>query len=972
MAGKDHADQNPWNDIQSQNIGYVVEQFERFTEHPDSIDPQLRNLFEKWGPPPAHLLQTQTMSTTGNVNNEGYQKMLAVQRLAENIRTYGHLAARVNPLQEPEEFQFLQLDTYGLNEKELQHLPPDIIWPTPSHNITSARDAIERLKNTYTHTIGFEFSHVHDVGERNWLSQEVENDQHLVPLNTEQKKALLYRLTQVEGFEHFLQRTFPGQKRFSIEGIDMLVPILDAIIKYNVRAGTKDIMIGMAHRGRLNVLAHVLGKPYEHIFSEFHHAPHKELVPSEGSMGINFGWTGDVKYHLGAERELEDDAIDTVSTHLDGHITLAHNPSHLEFVNPVVQGYTRAAQEVCEQPGFPKQDKNKALAILVHGDAAFPGEGVVAESLNLSRLRGFHTGGTIHVIANNNLGFTTESTDSRSTTYASDLAKGFEIPIIHVNADDPEACLSAVALASKYRTRFNKDILIDLIGYRRFGHNEMDDPSVTQGLLYRKINNHPTVRERYEKQLISNKIISQDEAQEMNKSVQQTLGEAHETLNTAHHQKQEDQSNGTNSEMAAQTSGHPGSSSQEQIVEDVKPLALQNVQTGVQLTTLQDVLDGLFHWPEQLNVYPKLKKILERRRNALDDNGKVDWALAEALAFGSILKDGTPIRLTGQDSERGTFAQRHLILHDDARHDSFSPLHTHPLAKASFAIYNSPLSEASVLGFEYGYNVQNPQVLTIWEAQYGDFANAGQVIIDQFISAGRAKWGQMSSLVLLLPHGYEGQGPEHSNARLERFLQLSAEHNWIVAYPTSAAQYFHLLRRQAALLTEYQARPLVIMTPKSLLRHKQTASPPVSFSEGGFHPVFEPDEYGGRDEDVERLILCSGKIAVDLQAELEQRTQTDTPRLHIVRIEELYPFPVERVRQLIERYAHVKEIIWLQEEPQNMGAWTFVAPHIRSIVPSSVNVRYVGRPARSSPAEGVPLMHQEQQQRIIQEALDVQ
>lgn len=656
-------------------------------------------------------------------------------------------------------------------------------------------------------------------------------------------------------------------------------------------------------------------------------------------MGLNYGWTGDVKYHLGGNREV--DPEDPQPTRL----TLANNPSHLEFVNPVVEGYARAAQDDRRHAGYPVQDVSKALAILIHGDAAFPGEGIVAETLNLSRLRGYNTGGTIHIIANNQLGFTTRSTDSRSTTYASDLAKGFEIPVVHVNADDPEACLAAVRLAFEYRTRFGKDFLIDLIGYRRFGHNEMDDPVATQPRMYDKIHQHPTLRVRYAEQLKAEGVITDDKIKSKEKEIQEELSKAYQKVKDVREKEQDD-------------------SQYEKI-----PGPLPDVDTGVSVETLREINRDLLKWPKGFTVYPKLEKVLQRRAAILEEDNKMDWSLAETLAFATILKDGTGIRFTGQDTERGTFAHRHLVLHDSKTGETHCPLHTIPQARAAFGIYNSPLSEASVLGFEYGYNVFNPDALVIWEAQFGDFANTAQVIIDQFLSAGRAKWAQRSSLVMLLPHAYEGQGPEHSSARLERFLQMAAENNWVVANVTSAAQYFHLLRRQAAITGTDEARPLILMTPKSLLRNKRTVSPGTVFEKGRFRPVLEERLTGKRSQTVKRLILTSGKVAVDLETQLEEM-EKKPEWVHVLRVEQLYPFPKDEIRSVLNRMKNLQEVVWVQEEPKNMGSWNYMEPRIRDILSQQVELRYIGRPERSSTAVGQPDVHDEEQEQILNEALN--
>lgn len=935
--------QSPWETVYGPNLGYFNALYEMYRQNPRSVDDDVKRLFEQWGAPPV-ALNGKSGTPVDTVGMADDVKVVAAEQLARNIRTYGHLAAKTSPLKynERTDTRLIDPSAYNLSEADLIAIPAQVVWPEAPENVETALDAINFLRKVYTETISFEFSHVHDVEEQQWLYRMVESRAIYRRLSKEERIALLRRLTEVECFEKFLHRTFVGQKRFSIEGIDMLVPIIDEIVREGMLNGARDIMIGMAHRGRLNVLAHVLGKSYEKIFSEFHLSPNKELVPSEGSMGINYGWTGDVKYHLGANRSLEEDEV-------RARLTLANNPSHLEFVNPVVEGFARAAQEDRSHAGAPQQDVSRALAILVHGDAAFPGEGIVAETLNMSRLKGYQTGGTIHIIANNGIGFTTESSDARSTTYASDLAKGFEIPVVHVNADDPEACLAAVYLASEYRRRFHKDFLIDLRGYRRFGHNEMDDPEVTQPQLYAEVRRHPTVRALYAEKLQAEGLVGEGHVREMEQTVQQKLRSAYEKLKN--HLDEIEELRGIPEKVSTR---------------------LPKVKTAVPLDKLRDMNTALLKRPKGFNTYPKLERILKRRATALDDNGKVDWALAETLAFATILADGQAIRLTGQDSERGTFAHRHLVLHDIETGETYSPLQALPHARASFAIHNSPLSEASVLGFEYGYNVFAPETFVIWEAQYGDFANAAQVIIDQFVAAGRAKWAQRSSLVMLLPHGYEGQGPEHSSARMERFLQLSGENNWTIANLTSAAQYFHILRRQAKIAGRDEARPLIIMTPKSLIRNPYTASKGNELSEGRFQFLLEQPGLGRKPDRVERLIFCTGKVGVDLAAAIEtdQFDGDALDWLHIVRVEQLYPFPEEELKDVISRYGRVKEMVWVQEEPQNMGAWTYMEPRLRALTDGRVPVRFIGRPERSSPAEGLPDVHNIEQDRIIREAFE--
>ncbi|MFZ4452366.1 2-oxoglutarate dehydrogenase E1 component [Salibacterium aidingense] len=938
---KNTAKQEPWQEFFGPNLGYLMDLYEEYKNNPETLDEETREWFDQYGAPEIGKTHTNGAaaplpSASGEMDMA--KKVAAAVKLTDNIRIHGHLSADVNPLQEPGgETSFLKIDEYGLTEEDLRQLPVEMICPDAPDDIKDGFEAINHLKEMYTRSIAFEFDHVHDVEEHQWLNKQVETGHIYRSLSDEKRKKALQSLTDVESFEQFVHKTFVGQKRFSIEGVDTLVPMLDDFSQDAIQDGARHVMIGMAHRGRLSVLAHVLGKPYDLIFSEFQHAPNKDLVPSEGSIGINYGWTGDVKYHLGAHKKVEHESFDS-------RITLANNPSHLEYVNPVVEGYARAAQDDSSNAGFPQQDTSKAVAVLIHGDAAFPGEGIVTETLNMSRLKGYQTGGTLHVIANNQLGFTTDTHDSRSTTYASDPAKGYEIPIVHVNADDPDACMAAVKLAYEYRTRFSKDFLIDLIGYRRFGHNEMDEPVATQPYMYDVIKQHSRVREVYANELVKDNVLSEDEASEMKENADQLLSSQYEKV--ADIDKEEP--------------------AEEEIPEEVER-RLPVVDTSFDAGRLKQINQELITWPEGFSVFPKLKKILERREGALEEGGKIDWAHAETLAYATVISEGTPVRLTGQDTQRGTFAHRHLVLHDYQNGDIYSPLHTLSSAQASFAIYNSPLSEASIVGFEYGYNVHEPTTLVLWEAQFGDFANAAQVIFDQFVSAGRAKWGQKSGIVFLLPHAYEGQGPEHSSARLERFLTLAAENNWNVANLTTSAQYFHLLRRQAATLGTEEMRPLVLMTPKSLLRNQNVASSPDELTNDHFHAVLEEPLTGFNKENVTRFIFASGKVAVDLHEALDEDNVPDW--LHIIRVEELYPFPGEEIQTIIKDYPNVNEFKWVQEEPKNMGAWSYIQPLLRSIAPEKVKTEYIGRKRRSSPSEGDPKAHKKEQSRILNNAL---
>jgi 2-oxoglutarate dehydrogenase E1 component len=700
-----------------------------------------------------------------------------------------------------------------------------------------------------------------------------------------------------------------------------------------METGTREVVMGMAHRGRLNVLAHILEKPYATILSEFMHPKHDDRVAA--SELTDEGWTGDVKYHLGASRWHRESAAGI-------QLLLASNPSHLEYVNPVVEGMARAAQEDREEPGFPAQQLARALPILIHGDAAFPGEGIVAETLNLWALPGYHTGGTIHIITNNQLGFTTEAAEGRSTHFASDLAKGFEVPIIHVNADDPEACLTAARLAYGWRSRFHKDILVELVGYRRWGHNEGDEPAFTQPRLYEVIRAHPTVRALYAQKLEQDGVLAQHDAEAMVKALQERLDKAKREAEQGHVQADVTE--------AAATNGH---------YHDFKPLP------GVTEEQVTRWTDELLQRPEGFTLNSKLERLLQRYRAALGAEGGIDWGQAEALAFASILAEGIPIRLTGQDTERGTFSHRHAVLHDEQTGQRYIPLQHLSTDRAAFAIYNSPLSEAGALGFEYGYSIHASGVLVLWEAQFGDFANSGQVIIDQFIASARAKWRQEPSLTLLLPHGYEGQGPEHSSARLERYLQLAAEDNLRIANCSTSAQYFHLLRLHAAYL-RVDPRPLIIMTPKSLLRHPHSASRLEDLTQGQFQPVIDDADARQHADSVTRVVACTGKISIDL---LTSPERVEAEEVAIVRVESLYPVPQEELAELVAGYPNLRELVWTQEEPENMGAWAFVAPKLQALAGRGVKVSVISRPERASPAEGLVELHQAEQQRIISEAL---
>ena len=895
------------------NAGYVLDLFDRYRTDPESVDPSWRTFFDGIDGEP-DLAAEQASAP------EGGGQAAPVLRLAQAIRRYGHTAADLDPLgQGTEADPSLDLDFHGLTPSSLRAEPAAAVGG-PASRSGSAEDAIRRLREVYTGTIGYEFEHVVDAEERDWLRDAVESDRVSGPLDDDARRTLLQRLSEVEGFERYLHRAFFGQKRFSIEGNDALVPVLDTLVEQAAASGSQDVVIGMAHRGRLNVLAHVMEKPYELMVGGF----------MGRSPALDDGRTGDVKYHMGWEGKHEVG---------DGHIAvrLAPNPSHLEFVNPVVVGMARAAQTRTDRSGPPAVDLTTSLPILVHGDAAFPGQGVVAETFNFSRLPGYTVGGTVHVIANNQIGFTTDPGQGRSTRYASDLAKGFEVPVVHVNADDVEACLSVARLASAYRVRYHKDFVIDLIGYRRWGHNEGDEPAFTQPVLYDAIGNHPTARARYAERLVGDGILSESEAEEMLEGVMARMDAAKAKLEEGDFEVKPPSENGRRSP--------------------------REMDPGVDVERLVAVNEALLDWPEGFEPNARLAKLLRRRGDALEGEPAIDWGHAETLAFASLLEDGVSIRLTGQDAQRGTFSHRHAVLHDQESGRVHTPLASFPEAKASFEIHNSPLSEMAVVGFEYGYSVSRPDALVLWEAQFGDFVNGAQVMIDQFISAGYAKWGQTNGLVMLLPHGYEGQGPEHSSARLERFLQLAAERNLRVANCTTSAQYFHLLRRQAALLDE-EPQPLVVMSPKSLLRHPMAASTLEDLTDRTFRTVIPDESAAERAEKVTRLALCSGKVYVDL-AGSDDREKAE--RVALARVEELYPLPEEALREVVGGHPELREIVWVQEEPKNMGAWSYMEPRLRALAPDGIPVRYIGRPERASPAEGYAPAHNEEQARIVRE-----
>ncbi len=866
-------------------------------------------------------------------SEELLQAVQAATSVLKAYRMHGHLAARLEPLgRVPEGDPALDPATVGLTPQLMAQIPARILrMYVPGDTL---EQALPHLREIYCGPIAYEIEHIASHRQRLWLREAIESGTYRQPLTADEQKALLGRLTDVDAFERFMARAYLGAKRFSVEGLDMTVPMIDEIVKLSGQHGAREVVVGMAHRGRVNVLAHNLGRSYESLFAEFEGAKTLDAITT-----IPDGGTGDVKYHHGASGTYQLPDGESLIVRLES------NPSHLEFVAPVVSGATRAAQ-TNRQGAHASQDTNAAVPVVLHGDASFPGQGVVAETLNLQALDGYTVGGTIHIIQNNQVGFTTDPEDSRSTTYASDMAKGFDVPIIHVNADDVPACMTAVRLAFAFRREFGHDVMIDLIGYRRHGHNEGDEPAYTQPEMYEVVKQHEPVRELFAGEMISAGVITEADSKAMTDAAWAVLTEHHERLK----------------ERLADVKEHPvdGATGEYKLGD----LIAQEVSTAVDADKLEILNEELLAVPEDFQVNTKLARQLAERRKAFGpEHAGINWAHAEALAFATLLGEGIPLRLTGQDTERGTFSQRHLVLHDSKTGREHSAIQHLPGALATMELHNSPLSEIACVGFEYGYSQEAPETLVMWEAQFGDFANGAQVMIDQFITPGLAKWGVTSRLTLLLPHGYEGAGPEHSSARLERFLQLAAEGNIRVANLTTPAQYFHLLRRQARIA---QQRPLVVMTPKSLLRLPAAASHVEDLSSGRFQPVLAE---GGVDPDqVTRLLLCSGKVYYDI---IGNARRAETSGVAIGRVELLYPFPEEEILALVRSYPNLREVIWVQEEPRNMGARAHMSPRLQQILPEHLEFGYVGRPERAASGEGYPAAHSREQNRIVTTALDL-
>jgi 2-oxoglutarate dehydrogenase E1 component len=894
------------------NLDALEDAYQRWQANPQAVDESWQRFFEGFelgqnrpAPAPAggfpHVCRTQT----------------DIVRLIFAYRSLGHFLANLDPLSDPPtSYPGLDLAEFSLSEADLDRtFDTHAFYGLP---LATLRELIAAVRQTYCRTIGVEYMHVQDTRIRQWLQERMEPRRNMPDFDRDRKIRFLKDLHYAELFERFLQTRFVGQKRFSLEGAETLIPILEAVIDRAANSGVFEIVLGMAHRGRLNVLANTLRKPYQEIFTEFE----ENYVPD------SVGGDGDVKYHLGFSSDR------TTATGGSIHISLSPNPSHLEAVDPVVEGRTRAKQNL-----FKDLQRRRGMPVLIHGDAAFAGQGLVAETLNLSQLPGYSTGGTVHIIVNNQIGFTTRPCDARSTTYCTDVAKMIQVPIFHVNGEDPEAAVYVAELALDFRQTFHRDVVIDLFCYRRHGHNETDEPSFTQPLLYGKIQKRPTLTAVYTKKLIDDNVLTEAETDAIKEKFEAKLQSALEEV-----RKSQPRHAGMRG-----FSGH------------WKGLTPQYshapVETGVPFDTLNKIMLKVTEVPEGFTPHPKIVRLLESRRKEWLEKAPLDWAGGETLAFGSLVLERTPVRLSGQDSQRGTFSHRHAVLHDINTDAPYYPLKNLSPDQAPFNVYDSTLSEAAVLGFEFGYSLDAPTQLVLWEAQFGDFANGAQVIIDQFIAASETKWQRDSGLVMLLPHGYEGQGPEHSSARLERFLQLGAEDNMQICYPTTPAQYFHMLRRQ---MKRNFRKPLVVMTPKSMLRHKAAVSPIEDFVKGHFHEVM--DDVKVDPARVRRVVLCSGKVYYDL---LDKRTELKANEVAIVRVEQFYPYPADAIRQVLTRYRKLKEIVWAQEESLNMGAWSFMEPRLRL---QGFEVAYVGRDASASPATGSHSIHKREQKELVEAA----
>ncbi|XXF76863.1 2-oxoglutarate dehydrogenase E1 component [Myxococcaceae bacterium GXIMD 01537] len=940
------------------NIDFIEGLYARYLEDPTSVDPSWREIFDRNGGPGRPIFNAQLLEpvapaapakgnkvapaaavalapTTAPAPAPAFVQDIALQARVDQtttaFRLRGHLRAKLDPLGRPRPPLDHVADVGMVDEKHFTQQELGQFVESAgvfSEQRVELKRLLARLRRTYTASIGVEFMHMLDSERRRWLMARMERAENSTPFSADEQRHILTKLSYAEGFESFLHTKYVGAKRFSLDGGESLIPMMDAMLEVGGQMDLKEVVIGMAHRGRLNVLTNILGKKPDQIFSEFD-------GPKDPRAHLG---RGDVKYHMGFSSDHATRAGASI------HLSLAFNPSHLEAVNPVVEGRVRAKQDRSGDT-----ERTRVMPLLIHGDAAFIGQGVVAETLNLAGLTGYRTGGTVHIVINNQVGFTTDPQDSRSSIYSTAIAQILDVPVFHVNGDDPEACVTVGRLVAEYRQTFKSDVVIDLVCYRRYGHNEGDDPSFTQPKMYEVIRKHSTVRTQYAQALAEQGRIPAEESEAIK---QKALQEFDAALTRARAESQFKEPSALEGLWKPFQGGSLKSA--------------PHVPTAVDKGKLRGFLQKLGQVPESFHPHRDVERTVLKKRLAMLESEELQWSEGEALAYASLLSEGHPIRLSGQDSERGTFSHRHAVLNDTVTGEKLNTLQQFATGRAAFRVYNSPLSEMGVLGFEYGYSLDVPDGLTLWEAQFGDFANGAQIIIDQFIAAGESKWRRLSGLTLLLPHGYEGQGPEHSSARLERFLSLCAEDNMQVCYPTTPAQIFHLLRRQ---VLRPVRKPLVVMTPKSLLRLPQATSKLDELATGGFQEViFDKPEIA--PEGVTRLLLCSGKVYYDLVKARDERKDTS---IAIVRLEQLYPFPQEALAGLMARMPKLQEVGWVQEEPSNMGGWYFVFPRLEAMVSTHgqgrVKVRYIGRPEAASPATGFYQTHNVEQQLIVEDAI---
>ncbi len=895
------------------NADLIDDQYQLWRTEPESIDAEWRAFFEGF-----ELARGQDGGASSARACDDATKQARAIGLIYAYRSIGHTIAGFNPLtKERPTNPRLTLERLGFDEGDL-----DSVFHTGNYlggTEMTLRELIERLEKTYCHTIGVEYLHIQETPRRRWIQARIEPECFIPSFTKQEKHRILSAILHAEDFENLLQTRFVGQKRFSLEGGETLIACLESIFERCGKNGVDEIVMGMAHRGRLNVLANFLGKSFEYIFREF----------SENYVPDTIFGDGDVKYHLGFESHRK-----TCSGH-GVDIRLAANPSHLEAVNPVVEGKARARQRIRGD-----LERKRVLPVLIHGDAAIAGQGIVAEVFNFSQLKGYRTGGTIHIVINNQIGFTTDPSDARSSRYCTDVAKIVEAPIFHVNGNDPLAVIAACEAAFDYRQNFGCDVVIDMYCWRTHGHNEADEPVFTQPVLYKKIAEMPQIGRAFAQRLIDQGEFTEEEVEEIKSQYQEQLEAAYNTAKALEDKK-------IDHFVESNADRQP-------------PYSFDGYDTRVPKKQLEKIVERLVNVPEGFKANRKILRQLKAKHKAFKDNTGIDWGMGEAMAFGSLLVDGTPVRLSGQDSERGTFSHRHAVLYSDTR-ERYVPLLDLGEGQAQFCVHNSLLSEAAVLGFDYGYSLDYPQMLCIWEAQFGDFVNGAQVIIDQFITSGESKWGRLSGLVMLLPHGYEGQGPEHSSARLERFLQACAENSIQVCNLTTPAQYFHLLRRQ--MKREFK-KPLIIMAPKSLLRHKECVSKVEDFTDAQFISILDDEK--ATDQSTKRIIFCSGKVYYDLVAHRDAKGIEGSA---IVRIEQLYPLNSVLLESVAAKYTQAEKIVWCQEEPENMGAWSFIAPLLRRAL--GREAVYAGRDAAASPAVGSLAVHKYEQKQLVESAFEL-